>query len=165
VNRFSSKDELSKVIENRAATSISSPEQRVSSQINILRSEFLVESGFKESGEWLLNEGNIRLSSEPPTSSGVYAKVVNSEVVYIGVATKNLKQRLNFYRNPGNSQSTNIRLKAKIIEVLESGMSVEILIAMPKPGSWNGLPVDYVTGLEFALIERYQPTWNKKGVS
>jgi hypothetical protein len=129
-----------------------------------VNANILKDAGFVTIGEWSLKSDGIQLDGSVPTRPGVYAHVVDGNIVYIGVATMGLKKRLYFYSNPGKSQTTSIRLKKLIRTELETGRRVEVLAASPEPGTWNGLPVDFVTGLETGLIRMLQPEWNKKGV-
>jgi len=76
-----------------------------------------------------------------------------------------LKKRLYFYGKPGSTQRTSIRINGLIKKELKAGRKVELIAAFPEPSTWNGLPVDCVTGLESGLIKQYCPPWNMRGVA
>jgi hypothetical protein len=125
----------------------------------------LLDAGFSKSGTWTRKGEKIELQGDIPSESGVYAHVVNDEVVYIGSATIGLRKRLYFYAKPGPRQITNLRLNELIGKELSAGKRVEVLTACPEPTEWNGLPVDQVTGLESGLVKKLSPPWNKRGVA
>ena len=126
----------------------------------------LLDAGFKKYGQWECKEdGSIHLAGDIPTEPGVYAHVINGKIHYIGSATMGLKKRLYFYGKPGSTQRTSIRINGLIKEELNAGNIVELIAAFPEPTSWNGLPVDRVTGLESGLVKKFSPPWNKRGVA
>ena len=104
----------------------------------------------------------LRRTGDLPKAAGVYAFAIGDRVMYVGVASRNLVQRLGFYGRPAATQSTNIRLRALICEASENA-PVRILHATPPVFDWNGLRVDGATGLEAGLIATYDLPWNKKG--
>lgn len=61
-----------------------------------------------------------------PEVPGIYRFMLD-DGVYFG-ETDRLKRRFQHYRTPGPSQSTNIRLNAKMRELVEAGGSVEVSI-------------------------------------
>ena len=128
-------------------------------QISVL--EF---AGFQRVGCWENRDGRLHCGTQIPDEKGVYAFSVDGLVQYIGLASKSLKKRLNFYRTPGPSQSTNIRLNALILAGVQSG-EISIHVATPLDGDWNGLPVSTAEGLEAGLIDRFELPWNQRGTS
>lgn len=121
----------------------------------------LLDAGFVKAANWSLGGTHgIELNESLPKLPSVYAFVVNDAVMYIGKSSKNLSSRFYYYKRPGKHQSTNIKMKERILGLLKSGVSIEILIAHPEGTSWNGLPVSLVPGLEEGLIHRFQPPWN-----
>jgi hypothetical protein len=102
---------------------------------------------------------SIELSADP----GVYAFAIDGRVQYVGLASRSIKQRLNFYRKPGASQRTNVRLNGIIRGHLESGETVEILVAHPPDQDWNGFKVSGAEGLEAGLIAEFELPWNMRG--
>lgn len=123
----------------------------------------LLKADFNHVGHWELENDAIVLIGDIPTNPGVYAHVVNGEVYYIGVATMGLKKRLYFYGKPGKSQRTSIRINGLIKEELCLNNTVEVIAAFPDPSTWNGLPIDQVSGLEAGLIRKFSPPWNMRG--
>ena len=67
-----------------------------------------------------------------------------------------------FYRHPAASQRTNVRLRALPLDALETSEAIDVLIARPGTGSWNGLPVHTSAGLELGLIHGYRLPWNQR---
>lgn len=130
-----------------------------------MRISELKNSGFCEIGRWQEVDGALVLDLvETVRKRGaVYVFVDNDEIAYIGLSMMPLDKRLYFYARPGPKQSTNIRLKALILDRLQSGSSFKILAAFPGKLEWNGLSLDVAPGLETALINATQPKWNKRG--
>jgi len=128
-----------------------------------LQATTLLQGGFTAIAAWqaLENEA-LAVSGEIPRHPGVYAFVITGQVMYVGVATNSLAQRLYAYTRPGPTQVTNIRLKAHILRQLAAGDQVEILIAMPPDSEWNGLPVSGSVGLELGLIKTFNLPWNSR---
>lgn len=125
--------------------------------------EHLLERGFQELDPWLVTDGKLHAPRALPTKGGVYAFALGEEVQYVGLASKSLKQRLNFYCNPGVTQRTNLRLNGQIKELCQVGQRVRVLIAHPEDGTWNGLRLRGAEGLEAALIEDFHLSWNVRG--
>ena len=125
----------------------------------------LLEAGFVSVGCWELNSTrDLSHRIELPATSGVYAFSINGVVQYVGVASKSLRQRLGFYRKPGTTQRTNIRLNEIIRGHLGSGTKVEIVLAHPPDHEWNGLKISGAEGLEAGLIAAFNLPWNVRGV-
>lgn len=125
--------------------------------------ENLLSRGFHELESWVANEKQIIPPRLLPHERGVYAFAVGEQVMYVGLASRSLKQRLNFYARPGVSQRTNVRLNSMIREHIESGEMVRVLIAHPEDREWNGLRLSGPEGLEAALIEDFDLPWNVRG--
>jgi hypothetical protein len=125
----------------------------------------LIKAGFREIGHWRERDGALvpDLTEAVSERGAVYVFIDNDEIAYIGLSMMPLDKRFYFYANPGPSQSTNIRLKALILDRLAIGALFRILVAFPGQLEWNGLPLDVAPGLETALINSIQPKWNKKG--
>lgn len=123
----------------------------------------LLEAGFEEFECWGASEHRLNVPANLPKRRGVYAFALEEEVVYVGLASRSLSQRLGFYARPGHSQRTNVRLNAKIAELIRQGQTVRILLAHPPDGEWNGLRVSGAEGLEAALIEDFDLPWNVRG--
>lgn len=131
-----------------------------------LASAELSQRGFFRIGEWTLTVAReLGLQGEPPSGRGVYAFVMDGRVQYIGVASGSLAKRLRFYVKPGASQRTNLRLNAVLCEALKSGGKVEVYVAMPPDGEWNGFIVSGPEGLEAGLIRSFNLPWNLRGAT
>ena len=124
----------------------------------------LLDSGFREVGCWELNSArDLSHSIELPVQSGVYAFAIDGVVQYVGLASKSLRQRLGFYRKPGASQRTNVRLNEIIRGHLHKGIVVQILTAHPPDQEWNGFKIKGAEGMEAGIIEEFHLPWNMRG--
>lgn len=123
----------------------------------------LLTSGFKLVASWTTEGADLVIDGELPREAGVYAFCDAEHVYYVGVATMGLAKRLYFYRRPGATQTTSLRVKGLLLEHLAT-RPMDILIALPGTSQWNGLPVDLNAGLELGLIKNFTPVWNKRGV-
>ena len=131
-----------------------------------LTARCLLAAGFNEVGCWeLSSEHKLSHKMEFPALPGVYAFAIDGVVQYMGLASKSLRQRLGFYRKPGASQRTNIRLNEIIQGQIERGFVVQILIAHPPDYDWNGLRINGAQGLEAGLIAGFDLPWNVRGAS
>jgi excinuclease UvrABC nuclease subunit len=124
--------------------------------------------GFAPAGEFLAAEksgGRIRYDGREllPTTSGLYAFVLNDRVMYIGVAGTNLRRRVAGGHGRALTERKPSYAAEQLRGALQAGERVRVMIATPEPGSWNGIPVDTALGLEPALIEQAQPPWNVMG--
>ncbi len=128
-----------------------------------LTSAHLCAAGFEAAAKWVLDDKGIKLDRAVPSGQAVYAFAVAGIVKYVGVAKLDIKRRLYGYKVPGPTQKTNVRVRPLIRTALEQGSEVEILVAKPLGGEWNGLPIDQVAGLEAGLIRRFAPPWNVQG--
>ena len=128
-----------------------------------LTTSYLLTNGFEEIGCWTASERRLDPPSQLPSERGVYAFAVDDEVLYVGLASRSLRQRLGFYARPGASQRTNVRLNGLIRGLIESGSTVRVLLARPKDGNWNAFRLSGPEGLEAALIEDFDLPWNVKG--
>ena len=126
----------------------------------------LLNAGFNEVGCWELNtESKLNCSVKLPALAGVYAFAVDGVVQYVGLASKSIRQRFGFYRTPGATQPTNIRLNEIIRGHVARGAIVEILVAHPPDGEWNGLLLRGAEGLEAGLIAQFNLPWNVRGTT
>lgn len=124
----------------------------------------LLECGFEEVGCWELNDArDLSHSIDLPKKAGVYAFAINGLVQYVGLASKSLKQRLGFYRRPGASQRTNVRLNEIIRGHIDKSTVVQILIAHPPDHEWKGFRISGPEGLEAGLIAEFALPWNMRG--
>jgi hypothetical protein len=126
--------------------------------------ERLRSGGFEEVGCWELNNAqDLAHSIDLPNQAGVYAFVIDGVVQYVGLASNSLRQRLGFYRKPGVSQRTNLRLNEIIRGHLREKAIVQIFIARPADHDWNGFKVNGSEGLEAGLIAEFDLPWNMRG--
>lgn len=128
--------------------------------------ERLMKAGFEEVGCWELNSArDLAHRIDLPQQAGVYAFAIDGVVQYVGLASKSLRQRLGFYRKPGASQRTNVRLNEIIRSHIDEGTVVQILIGHPPDGNWQGLPIKGAEGLEAGLIAGFALPWNVRGAN
>src|ERR1039458_869726 len=76
--------------------------------------------------------GQSRPSHSAPVPTNVGYTFVSGDVaLYVGVATMGLAKRLYFYRRPGPTQKTSIRVKALLLEALETFNKIAISTPIP----------------------------------
>ena len=141
------------------------PESHITSvnrQAAPVQEDLLKDAGFLRIGEWALAEGGIRLIGDISNDPGVYAHIVDGQVYYIGSTKMGLKKRMYFYERPGKTQRTNLRINPLIEQALKAGKKVWVIAASPDTSEWNGLPVDFVVGLEAGLLAVISPPWNMR---
>ena len=126
--------------------------------------DFLVDAGFIRIGHWAAREDGIGLSAAVSKESGVYAFVINDEIMYVGITRTGFHRRMYNYQLGHHRQRTSHRINGILTEQVRAGVIVEIYGASPPALEWNGLPVNAAAGLEAGLIELIQPPWNKMGV-
>lgn len=93
-------------------------------------------------GRALLDEGERLLLPDVPAAPGLYRFVLRQEGRerrYVGESS-DLKRRFGFYRNPGRSQQTNIRLNNLLRGVLARGGAVSVDLATQVEMRWEGDP-------------------------
>jgi hypothetical protein len=126
----------------------------------------LLKNGFIYGADWQGDgSGGLRLDRTPPDQPGVYVFVENDHVVYIGTTRRRLADRMRDYRIGHSSQKTSARIKDLLLNSLANGNAQRVLFATPGMSDWNGLPVELAAGLEAGLLARFQPPWNRKGLS
>lgn len=125
----------------------------------------LRDIGFEKAGCWRLVGGHLsfELSCHGSKRNILYAFVVDDEVKYIGKTVRALRNRMYGYKNPGESQSTNVKVHAYIKKTLREGDNVE-LFALPDNGLLHFGPfhVNLAAGLEDSIISELNPEWNGK---
>lgn len=128
--------------------------------------ETLREIGFIEVGAWVMQDDVLspRLHALAPASNVLYAFVSSDEVLYIGVSTRTLAQRMRGYARPGPTQRTNLANQARLIALLRQGHAVAIWALAPtETMSYRGIALNIAAGLEGPLIARVRPPWNRRG--
>lgn len=128
--------------------------------------QHLLDIGFQKVGKWRHSAGKIvyDLDNEAESRNILYAFESDSEILYIGKTTKQLKARMKQYQNPGRSQVTNIRNNANLKQLLDSGASVSIL-ALPDHGLFKCgvFHINLAAALEDDIVSQLKPKWNKAG--
>jgi hypothetical protein len=129
--------------------------------------DYLLRSGgFQRVGEWqLAGDDALELSSPAPRETGVYAFILDSTIVYVGLTLTGLHTRMGSYRRGHVRQRTSSRVKVLILAALKEGRRVEVLAATPDAMEWNSLPVSTAAGLEAGLIRKILPEWNMLGAT
>jgi hypothetical protein len=130
--------------------------------------EFLLNLGFELTGEWIQKFDSIdfRLQKHKDKNNILYAFVVDESVMYIGKSTQTLYKRMMGYKNPGPTQSTNIKNNARIHTALSENRSVVIYVFVQKEEYlYRGVNVNLAAGLEDNLIKLLNLPWNNLGNS
>jgi hypothetical protein len=129
--------------------------------------ELLKKVGFKKVGNWFIENENLEHNISSPyleEDNLLYSFIANGEIKYIGKTTQTLKARMNQYKKPGSSQSTNIKNNKNILKIVEKNENVEIYIFKEKePVIYNNIQINLSAGLEGPLISKIKPKWNKLG--
>ena len=135
----------------------------------------LKKLGFKESGEWELNKkyksGINMILNQSKNQRVIYCFVVDSIIKYIGICDgceRTLEDRMKRYRSrtevQKNETGTSLKINLKIKESLKKRKSVKIYTLKPTNyNDYKGLEVDFVRGLEYPLINKYDTPWNIQG--
>lgn len=123
----------------------------------------LLSYGFKVTGQWTLTEDGIWLDGSPPVEPGVYAFVLDEQIVYVGLTQTALKTRMGHYRRGHSNQKTSARVKGLIQRSLTEGREVVVLTCVPGELDWNGLSLQLAPSLEASLIRLIHPPWNIQG--
>jgi hypothetical protein len=123
----------------------------------------LIEIGFQQAGHWRLEDGKLvadlaRLATQ---RNILYAFICDGEVKYIGKTASSLAGRMRGYRNPAETQTTNIRNNSRILDTLAAGGTVDIY-ALPDNGllHYGAFHLNLAAGLEDDLIRVVNPQWN-----
>lgn len=126
----------------------------------------LIEIGFVKIGGWKLENNKLQyyLGSNSTKKNILYSFVCNEEVKYIGKTVKSISQRLYGYKKPSISQRTNYRVNKKIIELLKSGLEIDIYIFIDNAQlKYRNYTINLSAGLEDTLISKVNPQWNFTG--
>ena len=124
----------------------------------------LLNIGFIKIGYWEFVDGQLDYvitESFSDVCNNLYAFVCDGEVKYIGKTTRLLRKRMYNYKNPGASQSTNIKNNAYIREALQQNIAVDILV-LPDNGlmHYGQFHLNLAAGLEDSMINTIAPEWN-----
>ena len=123
----------------------------------------LLDIGFKAVGHWLLTDGKlsfnfIRYASE---RNILYSFVCDGQVKYVGKSVRSLSERLYGYKNPGLTQSTNIKNHNLLKDAIAAGATIEIF-ALPDRGliHYGVFHLNLAAALEDDIIRVMNPDWN-----
>lgn len=119
--------------------------------------------GFEKVGFWTYdnNELTFDLDSNSKEKKILYAFVVEGEIKYIGKSVQTLQKRIYLYKNGHNSQKTNFRINAKLVEILSTSDKVDIYAFISKiPLFYSDIEINLAAGLEDGMIEKFNPEWN-----
>ena len=127
----------------------------------------LIALGFEKAGDWILNDGNLRLNINKHSEKNniLYSFVVDSDIKYIGTTVREFKKRMSEYHKPGAGQRTNIAKNDLIINSLKNGKVVEIFLLYDRdPKKFKDkIEINLAAGLEDNLISEFNCEWNKTG--
>lgn len=146
-------------------------------KIHNMSLDLLTNLGFTDSADCLLGPANnlqINLRANAANTNVLYAFIIDeSYVAYIGKSVNQLQNRLKGYAKPGRGQKTNIKVNAKVIEVLNAGNSVKIYsFTGGELLQFGGIGINIAAGLEDNLIltvaeynraNNLPQLWNSRG--
>lgn len=123
----------------------------------------LLQIGFREIGRWTLAGDGLQLQLDtlPTHRRALYAFATESKLLYVGKTAGTLPVRLQAYVSPHQSQRTNVRNRAALLDLLREGTKVRIL-GWIDPGLHRIGPFDLnmAAGLEDSIIALLAPPWN-----
>jgi hypothetical protein len=126
----------------------------------------LLDLGFESVGEWKLrfDQLSFQIDRYKEKKNILYAFVGDGKILYIGKSDQTLYQRMNGYKNPGPTQSTNINNHSRMKGNLEQNKRTLIYIFFQKEDLiYRGVNVNLAAGLEDNLITIFKPPWNNLG--
>ncbi len=114
--------------------------------------ESLKAIGFSVAGRWRLDGlGGIccELNELAASRNVLYAFSIDGELMYVGKTIQMLRTRMAGYRNPGSTQSTNIKNNSNIRQSLAESKTVDIFV-LPDNGllHYGLFHVNLAAGLE-----------------
>jgi predicted GIY-YIG superfamily endonuclease len=130
----------------------------------------LIKIGFKKVGEWELDADNIKFNLSTIENQNIlYCFVQNSNPLYIGKTSKGILKRMEQYRKPGKSQSTNTKNNTLIKEGLKNKKKIEIYCMYEFDElDIEGIHINMAAGLEDSLITYLKKNesmcWNDKSL-
>lgn len=121
---------------------------------------FVLTGTFRWTGSCVLET-----AEKIPKVRAIYAFVRGDEVLYVGAAT-DLRRRLGAYRRRQQHGSRRRRpVHGLLTEALgKSAVQVFTRTFDEEHGTFDGLPVDLLIGVEAGLIATTNPIWNRRGV-
>jgi len=126
----------------------------------------ITEIGFKHAGTCCGISGQLKFDLFPDFKDDqgikhiLYTFVLGTEVKYVGKSVRSLSKRMQNYKTPGASQSTNVKVRRKILGLGESNI-VDIYV-FPDLGllGFGKFHLSIAAGLEDSLINELKPAWN-----
>lgn len=123
----------------------------------------LLAIGFEHAGNWALQDGMLALNllRFGEQNNVLYSFLEDGEVRYVGKTVRPLRTRMYGYLRPSATQLTNVRVNRLIIESLQQGRDVEILV-LPDSGlmHYGQFHLNLAAGLEDSIISTISPPWN-----
>jgi hypothetical protein len=119
-----------------------------------------------EVGAWTLADDLLQLilHSHQAARKILYGFVSGDDVLYIGVSTRSLEQRMRGYARPGPTQRTSRANHARLVTLLGEGLAVTFWVLVPDELiTYRSISLDVPAGLESTLINRLRPPWNIRG--
>jgi hypothetical protein len=127
----------------------------------------LLEIGFIKVGYWELVNNTLHYHLDPEVKNQenvLYCFSSRGRVKYIGKTIMQFWVRMEGYKYPGESSSTNNFINYEIYSLLVKGEKVYIFIlSHNRKLSYHGYKINLAAGLEDILIHEIDPKWNKKG--
>jgi hypothetical protein len=119
--------------------------------------------GFTVAGLWKFDGEGIacELNELAIARNVLYSFAVDGQLMYVGKTVQPLRVRMAGYRNPGPTQSTNIKNNQNIRESLARGKQVEVYV-LPDNGllHYGKFHVKLAAGLEDSVVRELNPPWN-----
>lgn len=123
----------------------------------------LLDIGFEASGHWLMEGDRLKfeLTRNSTQNNILYAFVCNGQVNYVGKTVRALQIRMSGYKNPSQTQITNINNHLRIKALLSDGVAVDIF-ALPDSGllHYGQFHLNLAAALEDDIIRVIKPEWN-----
>jgi hypothetical protein len=123
----------------------------------------LFQIGFRDIGRWTSSGHTLQLQLDtlPAHRRALYAFATETAVLYVRKTAGSRPARLQAYVAPHQSQRTNVRNRAALLDLLNAGTKVRIL-GWIDPGLHRIGPFDLnmAAGLEDSIIALLMPPWN-----
>ena len=126
----------------------------------------LRKAGFGANGEWKRRDGRVFCDGQVPDLPGVYLFVIGTDIRYVGSALKSLARRMRSYERRQATDSSDRAVHAGLKAAIDGKHPVHVLTLSGVPvltTCADGLPCNYLLGLESGLIETLNPAWNRRG--
>jgi hypothetical protein len=125
----------------------------------------LKKAGFVKSGAYRRLDGIVNLCGNIPKHPGIYLLLVGGRVRYVGKTERSLYGRLHAYEKVLRKGFSRRMVHKGILQTIADTQSVGIytltVTVQQQFFKRNGLPVDYLVGVEAGLIEHLDDeNWN-----